>query len=154
MNITDPRAARSRQALVDSLLALSLEKGYHKLTIRDVTAHANVGYSTFFRHFKHLDALLTHIFLSAYQNLTERLAKQDSLFNQAVALYAFVSQHHDVYRIYFHLPPNHPVRAVFVDESKKLILRLWDDQAPSQPPLALPIDCLLGMLQPPDKLVS
>ena len=143
MKTLDPRIRRTRKRLGDSLLALSLEKGYKKFTIRELTKHADVGYATFYRHFKHLDALLTHIFRSAYQDLTERLTQQENLFDQAVTLYGFVSQHPDVYRVYFDLSPSHPVRAVFVEESKKLMIRLWDEKASSHPPLALPVDCLL-----------
>ena len=143
MNTADPRAVRTRKALADSLLTLSLEKGYGKFTIRELTKHAHVGYATFYRHFKNLDELLTHIFVSAYQDLTHSIAQQENLFNQAVALYRFVSQHPDVFRVYFHLSPTQPVRAVFVAESKTLILHFWNKHVPSPVPLALSVEHLL-----------
>ncbi len=143
MNASDPRARRSRKAMYTSLIMLALQKGYGKFTIRDLTRHANVGYATFFRHCKSLDEMLTHIFLCAYQDLANRIAEQENLFDQAVELYSFVSEHSDLYRVYFQLSPNHPVRAYFTGESKKLILQFWDTDIHSHVPLPLSLDYLL-----------
>ena len=143
MNPTDPRALRSRQKLADSLLTLSLEQGYDAFNIRELTRHANVGYATFFRHFNSIDGLLMDIFLSAYKELTLSIAQQDSLFNEAVAVYRFVSQHPAIYRVYFSLPPQHPVRAHFEADSKQLILQLAAERDFGPVPAVLSIEYLL-----------
>jgi AcrR family transcriptional regulator len=40
---------------------LTLEKGYEAVTIRDITARADVGYATFFRHYKDKHELLQDV---------------------------------------------------------------------------------------------
>lgn len=143
MNRDDPRALRSRQKLVDSLLTLTLEKGYGRFTVRALTRHANVGYATFFRHFKTIDDLLTDILLSAYKELTGAIVEQDTLFNEALVMYRFVSQRPRIYRVFYSLPPEHPIRAYIREASVKLILQLWQERAVPSVPLALSIDFLL-----------
>lgn len=54
----DRRVRRTRQALAEALISLTLEKGYESITIRDLTERANIGYATFFRHYAGKDALL------------------------------------------------------------------------------------------------
>lgn len=52
------RKTRSKQALCEALLALIEEKPFDKITVREITSKADVGYATFFRHFTDKDALL------------------------------------------------------------------------------------------------
>lgn len=56
--IVDKRVRRSHRLMGDALLALSLEKGYDAITIKDITDRADVAYVTFFRHFKDKEQLL------------------------------------------------------------------------------------------------
>ncbi len=61
MNIRDRRVKRTQTLLAQALIALTLEKGYDAVTIRDITARADVGYATFFRHYPDKDALLLDV---------------------------------------------------------------------------------------------
>jgi AcrR family transcriptional regulator len=54
----DPRVRRTRRRLHDSLLALTVERGYDAVTVQDVLAHAETARSTFYAHFRDKDALL------------------------------------------------------------------------------------------------
>lgn len=54
----DRRIQRTRQLLQDALVELTLEKGYDKITVKDIIDHANVGRSTFYAHFQDKDDLL------------------------------------------------------------------------------------------------
>jgi AcrR family transcriptional regulator len=58
MDMQDRRVRRTQQALAHAVIALTLEKGYDAITIRDITDWADVGYATFFRHYKDKEALL------------------------------------------------------------------------------------------------
>jgi len=54
----DRRVLRTKKMLGEALIAEAREKGYKNITIQDVTKRADVGYRTYFRHFKGLDELL------------------------------------------------------------------------------------------------
>lgn len=60
----DRRVTRTRVALLDSLLALIVEKGYDETTVQDVLDRAGVGRATFYTHyFNKRDLLLRHMSL-------------------------------------------------------------------------------------------
>ena len=61
MNREDKRVRRTRQALAEALIALTIEKGYEPVTIQEITDRAGVGYRTFFRHYADKDALLQDV---------------------------------------------------------------------------------------------
>jgi len=61
----DRRIQRTRQLLLDALVALILEKGYEAITVQDIIDRANVGRSTFYAHFQDKEDL----FLSGFENL-------------------------------------------------------------------------------------
>jgi AcrR family transcriptional regulator len=54
----EPRTSRTQGALRAAMLALLEEKPFEQLTVRDLTARANVGYATFFRRYPDKEALL------------------------------------------------------------------------------------------------
>jgi AcrR family transcriptional regulator len=61
----DRRIQRTRQLLLDALVALILEKGYEAVTVQDIIDRANVGRSTFYAHFQDKEDL----FLSGFERL-------------------------------------------------------------------------------------
>lgn len=61
MDTQDRRVKRTQNLLAKALIALTLEKGYEAVTIRDITERADVGYATFFRHYHDKDALLLDV---------------------------------------------------------------------------------------------
>ncbi len=61
MDIQDRRVRRTQRLLAKALIALTLEKGYESVTIRDITEQADIGYATFFRHYHDKDALLRDV---------------------------------------------------------------------------------------------
>ena len=58
----DRRVQRTRQLLLDALLALILEKGYAAITVQDILDRANLGRSTFYVHYRDKDDLLVSEF--------------------------------------------------------------------------------------------
>ncbi len=61
MDKIDRRIRRTHKLLQEALIQLTLEKGYESVTIRDITERADVGYTTFFRHYPDKEALLTAV---------------------------------------------------------------------------------------------
>lgn len=58
MSKTDRRVRRTRKALHQALISLSLEKNYDTITVQEVLDRADVGRSTFYAHFQSKDELL------------------------------------------------------------------------------------------------
>src|ERR1700736_7082061 len=58
MEIQDRRVRRTQHLLARALIALTLEKGYEAVTIRDISERPGIGYATFFRHYRDKDELL------------------------------------------------------------------------------------------------
>lgn len=54
----DRRVRRTRQLLHETLLALTVERGYDAITVQDVLDRAEVARSTFYAHFRDKDDLL------------------------------------------------------------------------------------------------
>lgn len=52
------RMTRTRDALCNALLVLLEEKAFEQITVKEITARANIGYATFFRRYSDKDGLL------------------------------------------------------------------------------------------------
>jgi len=61
MEKVDRRIKRTQKLLQEALISLTLEKGYDEVTIREITDRADVGYTTFFRHYPDKEALLADV---------------------------------------------------------------------------------------------
>src|SRR5258708_24160624 len=70
MDVQDRRVKRTQNLLAKALIALTLEKGYEAVTIRDITERADIGYATFFRHYHDKDALLREVLDVVLSELT------------------------------------------------------------------------------------
>lgn len=58
---SDQRVQRSRRALREALIELLGEMPFDQITITEVTARAQIGYTTYFRHFASKEALLNDV---------------------------------------------------------------------------------------------
>ena len=143
MKKLDPRVARTRQALADSLITLALERGYQNLTIRMVTEHAGVGNRTFYRHYLSLDELLEQILKTAFHEIKERALKAKTPHGEVKAFYTFISDHQDVLRVYVNLPWDHPARQVILTEAAKIVHERYCWQDAASVPMGLSIDHIL-----------
>jgi AcrR family transcriptional regulator len=54
----DRRVRRTRELLHGALISLILEKGYERVTVRDIIDRADIGRSTFYAHFRDKEDLL------------------------------------------------------------------------------------------------
>src|SRR6266852_6537916 len=101
METQDRRVRRTQHLLARALIALTLEKGYESVTIRDITERADIGYATFFRHYHDkdellkdvLDVVLTELISLLYPALPD--ADPAAL---GVLLFRYVAAHSEVVR--------------------------------------------------------
>jgi len=101
MEIQDRRVRRTQQLLARALIALTLEKGYEAVTIRDITERADIGYATFFRHYRDKDELLEDVLDVVLAELIDLLcpAKPDDPAAIGVLLFRHVQEQSEVVRV-------------------------------------------------------
>ncbi len=101
MESHDRRIKRTQQLLAKALIALTLEKGYEAVTIRDITERADVGYATFFRHYQSKDALLRDVSDVVLADLNNLLPGSSSADAEAVGvpLFRYVQEHANIIRV-------------------------------------------------------
>lgn len=101
----DPRVRRTRRLLRDALVSLILEKNYASISIKEITARADVAYITFFRHYESLDQLLMEVLdegLAELRGHIETLAKQSNpsaLEVEGRLIFEYIKQKADLFRI-------------------------------------------------------
>jgi AcrR family transcriptional regulator len=101
------RRAQTRDLLVQSTMALVLERGYEAITIQDITERADLGRGTFYIHFKDKEEavwaafqdLFQQLEQSAHQKLDRRQPQVEYFGLQNIFQHA--SQHRDLYRVMF-----------------------------------------------------
>jgi AcrR family transcriptional regulator len=77
INPDDPRIKRTIKLLGDTLIELIIEKGYHNVTIRDITDRAQVSRTTFYLHFETIDDLLFASIRAMYDDLAQGIQVAD-----------------------------------------------------------------------------
>lgn len=94
----DRRVQKTRKLLIDSLFALTMEKGYDRVTIQDIIDRANVGRSTFYAHFESKDQLLTGN--DNFHDLLSRSVKANARDLDFLPIYQHVSDNYELARIF------------------------------------------------------
>jgi len=68
INKTDPRVIRTRQLIQDAFVALSKEKDFNTITVRDITERATINRATFYSHYSDkyllIDSIISDSFMS------------------------------------------------------------------------------------------
>ena len=70
----DRRIQRTRAMLLSALLDLIVERGYEEVSVQDIVDRANVGRSTFYKHFLDKRELLLTGIAGLQELLTEQMA--------------------------------------------------------------------------------
>lgn len=94
---TDRRVVRTRRALKDAMLSLVLESGYDGVTVEQITAHADLGRTTFYLHYRDKEDLL----LESIRELIDDLVACIRISEAPPILLAFqhAADNADLYRI-------------------------------------------------------
>ena len=101
----DPRVRRTRRLLRDALVSLILKKDFASITIKEITARAEVAYITFYRHYDSLDQLLMEVLDEGLAELMihiETLAKQSdasALETEGRLIFEYIEQKADLFCI-------------------------------------------------------
>ncbi len=93
---TDARAVRTRTALRAAILRLVGLRSLDEITVQDICQQADVGYTTFFRHYPAKEALLDDVAVEQIAQLVGLalpIADEKDLHTAAMALFTYVEQH-------------------------------------------------------------
>ena len=98
----DPRIQRTQTALTKAMIALTLERGYAAITIRDLAERAGIGYATFFRHYPDKAALLDDVLAEFVAELLALLAADGAAASPAergVLIFRYIEAHEPLARV-------------------------------------------------------
>lgn len=107
MDQHDLRSLKTRSAMAEALTELTLEKGYHRVTVQDICRKARVNRSTFYRHFEDKDDLLERHMAELFAGLkklapevgSKHLADaQQQDISHLEAFYTFVADHAEFFQ--------------------------------------------------------
>jgi AcrR family transcriptional regulator len=100
MEKEDRRIARTRRLLKAALIELIDEQAYEKITIRDITDRADIGYATFFRHYDGVDDLMLEIFSGIIEELESLPGThgEDYFEQEGYQLFEHVAKNRSLYR--------------------------------------------------------
>ena len=103
LNKVDRRIQRTEHLLMDALVALTLEKGYEAISIRDITERADVSYSTFFRHHTEKDDLLAEVLKSVIHDFKALIYNSGSRSKEedGKLIFQHVADHQAFFRVLF-----------------------------------------------------
>jgi AcrR family transcriptional regulator len=132
----DKRISQTRHALINALIALTLEKGYDSVTVRDIAERADIGYATFFRHFPDKEALLENVLEGT---LTEFLELIQPVMNDpertATLVFGHVTQNSDLVRVLLRTRNVSPLMPrIFAVSSQAMLETLTPNSKSSIPP--------------------
>ena len=102
MNENDLRVQRTRHLLQKTFIDLVISNGYEAVTIREITRQAQVGYKTFFRHYRNKEALLQTIvdaFLEEFQAVRLAPTAVNATTQNTLAVLRFTQTHAPLLRV-------------------------------------------------------
>jgi AcrR family transcriptional regulator len=135
MQTLDRRIRRTQQLLARALIALTLEKGYEAVTIRDITERADVGYTTFFRHYRDKDGLLSEVLEVVLEELTGLLCSPSASTDPTaigVLLFHYVQEHSEVVHV---LLASHALRQRLINRATQTTMDGHESLPESRVPL-------------------
>jgi AcrR family transcriptional regulator len=110
MKKIDARIQRTKRHLRQGLIDLTLAEGFDNITIRDITRRANVGYATFFRHYKGKDELLLDVLdylLEEIQTLLQPALDTADSGASGTLIFTHVRENERLYRVLLSSDGNH-----------------------------------------------
>lgn len=97
---------KTRKRLDRCALELFVKKGVTETTIKDIAQETGIAEGTLYRHYESKEALATHLFLSAYENLSKHMSEisrvHPELDNKITAMVHFFCQQYDDDPVLFH----------------------------------------------------
>jgi AcrR family transcriptional regulator len=129
----DRRAARTRRALQDALIALILRKGYEDITIQDLLDEADVGRSTFYAHFTGKEDLLRRGFERLRDHLASARTSEAAIEAHTARTLPFslaVFEHVHEFRHVYRAMDNVRANAAVIEEIRRVLADFIREELP------------------------
>jgi AcrR family transcriptional regulator len=121
--IADARQVRTRQALLDALLRLVVERPFDQVTIREITGEAGIGYATFFRHYSSKEALLHDLASGEIAGLLNQALPvlfADDSRQSCMALFEHIDAHRALWTSLLNGGASTILKQEFTDQAKQI----------------------------------
>lgn len=140
----DRRVARTRRSLAGALVSLSLEFGYDRVSIRELTERADVGYATFYRHFRSKDELATYCLLAVIPEMICKVQSAETLHEESLAVFTVLDKHRDTCLFGLSLPRDHPVLKPFWEKITHWMVTLYSARNEAAIPLEVSVNHIIN----------
>lgn len=140
MKKIDRRVLRTQQSLGNALVDLTLELGYDAITIKELTQRANIGYATFFRHFKSKDELLLYVLESVLHDINDLTKPEMSPYEQALVTFEYIKEHNRVYHVFISIPRNSELVQTVYESIEKDIRSNYVARDPDRIPIEIAVN--------------
>lgn len=128
---TDRRIERTRHALLQAFVDLTLENGYDNVTVEAVTQRANVGRSTFYVHFRGKEDILKTSMAFPNRELA-RVLDEATTAAEILPLMIHFYEQRRINRVFF----DTPIRPIWVRSLAEFVapkLERWKGPGPLLP---------------------
>ena len=146
----ETRTTRTRPALGNALLSLLEEKSFEQVTIRELTARAELSYATFFRHYADKEALLRDqaaIQIKQLLAMTLPLLYTADRRSSAQALFSYVDEHRSLWKVLLTGGAAGMLKDEFIRQAQDLAAATPDDcPIPNDLRVAVPVAAALEVL--------
>jgi AcrR family transcriptional regulator len=146
----DRRIQRTQNLLHQSLVGLIEEKGYAAITVQDILDRANLGRSTFYKHYRDKDDLL----VSGFEHLKNLFETSDPPARRSrespppnvspsLAFFRHAGEHHQLYKAMVGKRGGEVVQKYLYQYISDLMKKHLDQQIPSSTKLAVPREVMV-----------
>lgn len=143
MKKLDRRIMRTRRLLSEAIVSLTMESSYDKISIRSLTQRADVGYATFYRHFKSKDELLVYCMRELLRELQNAVKPEHSNYEASLQVYKLVLRYKNTCRLALSLPDDHPAWLQIWSEIGQWMTELYSEREDSNIPQEIALNHLV-----------
>ena len=121
MKTQDRRIGRTRKALIEALIELGLEQGFESIKIKEITERANIGNSTFYRHYKDKNDLLRSHLSEIQGEIAREMYPEMTHYELSLMVFTVIGKHRDACRLALSLPEDHPVMKPILQKATRTV---------------------------------
>lgn len=143
MKKLDRRIKRTRRLLSEALVSLSLESSYDEISIRSLTQRADVGYATFYRHFKSKDELLIHCVRELLREMQAVVRPEHSNYEASLNVFNLVLRYKRTSLLALSLSDDHPAWLQIWSEISQWMTELYSERDDTNVPQEIALNHLV-----------